>query len=177
MKTTLTTIPSRHMETSTTGCCPPFKPEEWDEMTFELDHKPFIKVNTRSLLHLPLNMGSIMKHVQESISFAHASTDEFISLSYEASPWHAEHYIAVGHPIPGFENVQLSGTFLSRVFEGSYRDARKWYEQVYSYAAAKGVRPQRVYFYYTTCPNCAKAYGKNYVVGIAQISGTAPTPL
>jgi len=25
------------------------------------------------------------------------------------------------------------------------------------------------YFYYTTCPKCAKKYGKNYVVLLAQV--------
>ncbi|WP_455707283.1 hydrolase [Mesorhizobium sp. ORM8.1] len=29
--------------------------------------------------------------------------------------------------------------------------------------------PGDVYFFYTTCPKCAKAYGKNYVVGIATV--------
>jgi hypothetical protein len=24
-----------------------------------------------------------------------------------------------------------------------------------------------VYFFFTTCPKCAKAYGRNYVVGVA----------
>ena len=27
----------------------------------------------------------------------------------------------------------------------------------------------RVFFWYTTCPKCAKAYGENYVVGLAEI--------
>ena len=25
------------------------------------------------------------------------------------------------------------------------------------------------YFFYTTCPRCAKHYGKNYVVGVAKV--------
>ena len=27
-----------------------------------------------------------------------------------------------------------------------------------------------LYFFYTTCPKCAKHYGKNYVVGIAKVT-------
>ena len=34
---------------------------------------------------------------------------------------------------------------------------------------ARGSEPKAVYFFYTTCPDCAKAYGQNYVVGVAQI--------
>jgi hypothetical protein len=26
-----------------------------------------------------------------------------------------------------------------------------------------------MYFFYTTCPRCAKHYGKNYVVGVAKV--------
>jgi hypothetical protein len=174
---TSTKIPGRHLETSTTDCCPQFNPSEWDEMLFEMDHKPFIKVASHSLLHVPLDIGSVMKRAQEGIVAAHAETDEFVALSYEASPWHADHYIAVSRPVPGFENVQLSGTFLSRVFEGAYRDAGRWYNSIYNYTMVRGIKPSRIYFYYTTCPSCAKAYGKNYVVGLAQISGMHPLPL
>ena len=28
---------------------------------------------------------------------------------------------------------------------------------------------KKMFFYYTTCPKCAKAYGKNYVVLLAQV--------
>lgn len=177
LTTALAPIPGRHMETSTTGCCPRFDPSEWDEMIFEMDRKPFAKVTTRSLLHIPLDFGSAMKRAQESIALAHAETDEFVALSHEASPWHADHYIAVSQPVPGFENVQISGTFLARVFEGPYRDAKQWYTSLYNYAAVRGIRPSHIYFYYTTCPSCAKAYGANYVVGLAQVSGTPPLPL
>jgi len=27
-----------------------------------------------------------------------------------------------------------------------------------------------MYFFYTTCPTCAKHYGKNYVVGVAKVT-------
>ena len=32
-----------------------------------------------------------------------------------------------------------------------------------------GNAPGTVWFFYTTCPKCAKAYGKNYVVGLVQL--------
>jgi hypothetical protein len=28
---------------------------------------------------------------------------------------------------------------------------------------------KKLYFFYTTCPKCAKYYGKNYVVLLAQV--------
>ena len=33
---------------------------------------------------------------------------------------------------------------------------------------ANGDLPGKIWFFYTTCPKCAKAYGKNYVVGVAE---------
>ena len=38
-----------------------------------------------------------------------------------------------------------------------------------SFVKGKGKPPQKLYFNYTTCPKCAKKYGKNYVVILAKI--------
>ena len=32
-----------------------------------------------------------------------------------------------------------------------------------------GRQPGRIYHFYTTCPRCAKYYGKNYTVLLAQV--------
>ena len=37
------------------------------------------------------------------------------------------------------------------------------------YVASKQKEVQKLYFFYTTCPKCAKVYGKNYVVLLAQV--------
>jgi hypothetical protein len=37
------------------------------------------------------------------------------------------------------------------------------------YVKSKGKTMKRMYFFYTTCPACAKAYGKNYVVILAEV--------
>jgi len=37
------------------------------------------------------------------------------------------------------------------------------------YVKSKGKKIKELYFYYTTCPKCAKHYGKNYVVAFAQV--------
>jgi len=37
------------------------------------------------------------------------------------------------------------------------------------YVADKGKTLKKLYFSYTICPRCAKAYGKNYVVLFAQV--------
>ena len=65
--------------------------------------------------------------------------------------------------------ASLSGTFLTKVFEGPYSDARRWAKEMTALVAARGRQLEKLYFAYTTCPACAKAYGKNYVIGFAQV--------
>lgn len=63
----------------------------------------------------------------------------------------------------------LSGDYVTKVFEGPYRQARRWDEEMRQVARDRTAEPREVYFFYTTCPKCAKAYGKNYVVGVAAV--------
>ena len=37
------------------------------------------------------------------------------------------------------------------------------------YVKAKRRELKKMYFFYTTCPKCAKVYGKNYVVLFAKV--------
>jgi hypothetical protein len=36
-------------------------------------------------------------------------------------------------------------------------------------ATAMGKIAKRVFFFYTTCPKCARTYGQNYMIGVAEI--------
>lgn len=155
---------------STTGCCTLIDPQEWDGETFEFKDKLFAKARTRSFLHVPLNMSSVMSRAQAKIDKAEASVDDFIILSNEASPWHADHYFAVSKEVPGLETERLTGTFMTKVFEGPFKDAQKWYKELIEYVKSKGKKPLKTYFFYTTCPKCSKVYGKNYVVGFEQVA-------
>jgi len=57
----------------------------------------------------------------------------------------------------------------SKVFEGPYRDMRKWIREMKAFVETKGKDLKKLYFFYTTCPRCAKKYGKNYVAILAQV--------
>jgi hypothetical protein len=59
---------------------------------------------------------------------------------------------------------------MTKVFEGPFKDAGKWHSQLTNYVLSSGQKLKKSYFFYTVCPNCAKAYGKNYVVGFAKIA-------
>ena len=153
-----------------TGCCPRFNPSEWDGKTFEFKDKPFVRFTVRSFFYIPLNMGSMITKVMQSVETSKASDKtENIMLSYDLSPWQSEHLLAVTQPVPGLENLQLSGSFLAKVFTGPFQDAPKWLAEMKNFFASKQKVVKKIYLNYTMCPKCSKYYGKNYVVAFAQI--------
>lgn len=163
-------VPRQDTSTSETGCCPRFDPAPWEGQVLHFADKPFVKGKTLQFLHVPLNMARMMTRVWGKIRAAGADPpDEFLVLSCDPSPWRGEHYFTVSKEVPGLENVRLSGDFLVKVFEGPFRQAAEWAHEMGEFAAAQGRPLQRLFFYYTTCPRCAQEYGKNYVVGFAQV--------
>ena len=154
---------------STDECCPRFDPDSWDEKELVWENKLFVKDRVTSFLHIPLNFGAVMKRNVESIEAANAKPQTMIILSDENSLWGADVYIGVTKDIPGAKTATISGTFLSKVFEGPYRDMRKWIKEMKSFVASKGKKFKKLYFFYTTCPRCAKKYGKNYVAILAEL--------
>jgi hypothetical protein len=163
-------VPSQDMSTSETGCCPKFDPAPWDDQELHFRDKLFVKGKTVQFLHMPLNMKGMMARVWKKIRAAGADpADEFLVLSCDPSPWRGEHYFAVTKEVPGLDNVKLSGDFVTKIFEGPFRDAGKWAREAGEFAASKGRQMNRLFFYYTTCPGCAEHYGKNYVVALAQV--------
>lgn len=155
---------------SETGCCPRFNPEPWDEKEVHWDNKLFIKDKVRCVFYIPLNFGKVIVRSMEKIDKADAFTpDPPIGLSDHTSLWNMDLYLEVTKQVPNAENVALSGTFLTKVFEGPYKNTRIWCKQMQDWVVSKGKSIKRHLMYYTTCPNCAKHYGKNYVVYFAQV--------
>ena len=92
-----------------------------------------------------------------------------IVLSHDISPWQSEHFFAVTKDVPDEEMTKLSGDYTTRVFEGPYRMAKGFDHDMHLAAKAMGKTAKDVFFFYTTCPKCAKAYGESYIVGVAQV--------
>jgi hypothetical protein len=150
-------------------CCPKFDPSLWDGKEVSWKDRLFVKDSVSAIMHVPLNMGSVMTRMINKIDAAEARSDEFLILSLEESPWRSEQFMPVAKEVPGIENVKLSGTYLTKVFEGPYQQAKSWYIEMANYVKSKGKEVDKIYFYYTTCPKCAKKYGKNYVVLFARV--------
>jgi hypothetical protein len=157
------------MTDNTETCCEKFDPQPWDEKEITWENKKFVKTRVRSLFHMPLNFASVMRKSVGRIEAADAKHEEMIVLSDEDSPWHSDLYIDVTKDVPEARMATLSGRFLSKVFEGPFKNIRTWVTEMQEYVKSQGRELQKLYFYYTTCPKCAKKYGKNYVVLLAQV--------
>ena len=150
-------------------CCPRFDPERWNEKTVTWTNAKFVQDRVRSFLHIPLNFGAVMARNCRLIDAAGAKGEEQLVVSDENSLWGADVYIGVTRDVPQAKMATLSGTFLCKVFEGPYSNIRSWIKEMQAYVASQGKEMKRLLFFYTTCPRCAKKYGKNYVVLLAQI--------
>ena len=162
-------IPTPKPVTPATGCCPPFDPSLWDDKELRWDHKLFLKDHVASFLHVPLNMGQRITEDVARIEAVHAQPERQLMLSDDSSPWGSELLIEVTKPVPGAEMTTLSGTFLTKVFEGPYTEMGRWAEQMNDFVEAKERRLEKLYFGYVMCPACAKAAGKNFVVAVAKV--------
>jgi hypothetical protein len=150
-------------------CCPQFDPTLWHDKTIEWKEKRFIKGKAVTLLFMPLNFGSTMRRLMGQIEGAGASVPDWLTLSDHTSRWNMDVYVAVDREIPGAENATLSGRFFSKVYEGPFKDTAAWCKDFEAVVAEKDVAIQKQYMWYTTCPKCAKKYGKNYVVIVGEI--------
>jgi hypothetical protein len=169
----LNALPRYWAHDNPTGCCPRFDPRGWDAQELHFRDKLFARAKTHSLFHVPVDMRRMFSKTLGAIEAAGAHSDaDFIVLSRELSPWSAEHYFAVTKPVPGLEIVRLSGDFVTRVFEGPFSKLPQWAGELASGLAKEGRQVEKTFFFYTTCPRCAKQYGKNYVVAVAQVDAS-----
>ena len=153
----------------TTECCPKFKPLLWEGKILNWNNKKFIKAKVFTFFYIPLNFGSVVKKLMAKIEAAGAEAQDWMGLSDHTSKWNMDLYVAVNKEIPGVENVILNGRFLSKAYEGDFKDTGKWCKDFEAYAKNKDLKIKKMYMWYTTCPKCAKKYGENYVVIIAKI--------
>jgi len=114
-------------------------------------------------------MGKKIVKNMDLIDKSNAKSTYQLMLNDENSMWGSDIYIDVSKEVEGAENVRLTGTFLTKVFEGPYNNVGKWAKEMEQYVNEKGKRINKLYFSYTTCPKCAKAYGRNYVILFAKI--------
>ncbi len=156
-------------EESLPVCCPPFDPTPWSDVEFVWNQKRFVKTTVCTFFYMPLNFGRAMRLFDSRLKAANASSPAGLCLSDHRSKWRMDLYLEVDKEVPGIENSFLSGDFFSRVYEGPFRDTGRWCADFEKVVKEKGKSVLKWYMWYTTCPKCAKKFGKNYVVIVAQL--------
>ena len=150
-------------------CCPKFDPAPWEEKVFNWKDKKFIKNHVFTLFYMPLNFGSVMKKLDKTTRQENAEIPDNMCLSDHTSKWNMDVYLAVNKEIPNSVNTTFNGTFISKVYEGPFKDTGKWHKDFEVWCNTKDYKPVKHFMWYTTCPKCAKKYGKNYTVIMAEI--------
>jgi hypothetical protein len=151
-------------------CCPKYEPELWDDKSYEWQKKQFIKASVFTIFYMPVNFGSVMRRLNSKVMAAGATMPDSLCLSDHTSKWNMDLYLAVDREIPGANNTTLSGKYYSKVYEGPFKDTGKWCKDYESIVTSKGIHISKWFMWYTTCPKCAKKYGKNYVTIMAQVN-------
>jgi hypothetical protein len=162
-----------HTQADGGHCCPVFDPEPWDRKTWEWKDKLFLKDSLKTFFHIPSpkTVGKVVGRMWQAALDADAAPEmkDFILMANDPSLFRGDYYMNLTREIPGANMVRMTGTFYSRVFDGPYNAVPKWIRQLKADAAARGVRFADYFFYFTTCPKCAKEYGHNYVVAFAKV--------
>lgn len=112
---------------------------------------------------MPLNFGGVMKKLDARMKQAGASTPDWLCLSDHTSPWNMDLYVEVDKEIPDANHTQLAGKYACKVYEGPYKNTGKWQKDFKAFLQAISPDAGKTLMWYTTCPKCAKKYGKNYV--------------
>jgi hypothetical protein len=150
-------------------CCPEFDPLLWDGKILEWNDKKFIKESVFTFFYMPIGFGNAMRKLGSTLARANAENPNGLCLSDHTSVWNMDLYLAVDKEIPAAQNATFNGNFVSKVYEGSFNEIGKWQKDFAAWCNSQGHKIGKQYLWYTTCPKCAKKYGKNYVVLMGKI--------
>ena len=126
-------------------CCEQFDPDKFQEKTHIWQDKLFLKDEVVQFMHIPINMGQVVNRMFKKIQEVGAVpiNEDFLMLCYDPSPWKSEIYMTVTKTIPNGEMARLSGTFLSKVYDGPYNAVLNWIKDMDEYAKESGQSVQK----------------------------------
>ena len=161
------------MKDASATCCPEFKVVKWDGTTHSWKNKLFIRETIPQIFHMPLP-GTFGKKVIKLMDLAKKADaelpeEDLIMLCYELSSWKSVLLLGVSKVVAGAHHENLSGKFISKVFDGPYSQIPKFIKEMDLYMKGLGKSAKKYYFYYAYCPKCAKKYGHNYMVIFSEI--------
>jgi len=154
-------------------CCPPIDVTQWQDKTHIWEQKLFLYGHTRQFLHLPLP-GSVNRTIARLWDKANSSgaippNGEFLLLVADKNAWLSEYYMTITDPVEGMQNVRISGTFYSRVYEGPFYRIPHFIREMDLHFAREGKLAKRYYVYAAACENCEKKNGDQFKVLFAEI--------
>lgn len=150
-------------------CCQPFDPKPWDGVEVDFGGKLFVKERLHTLFYMPLTFGATMRRLNAALTAAGAMPEAYLGLTEHKSMWVADHYVEVAKEAPGLKTVSLPGKYYAKAFEGPYSLMPAWMKEMERVMAARGKKLGRVLYFYPLCPKCAKHYGGNWTVILAQL--------
>lgn len=150
-------------------CCPKFDPIPWDDQVITWTDKYFIKEKSRTIFYMPLNFGKTIKSLFDKADQAGACNSDALYLSEHLSSWTMMLWLSTDKEVPGADYERISGDFYCKVYEGNFKDMSRWEKDFHQLGKSKGYKFGKHFAWYTTCPACAKKYGKNYVVLLSEI--------
>lgn len=155
-------------------CCPKFNVGRWDKKSFNWNQKKFIKDSIPEFFHIPIP-SMISKKISrmwaavEKNDAASPNKEDTLILFRDPTPFKGEIYISVEKNISSEENVEISGNFVSRVFDGGYNDIPRFIKEMDKYLEETGKNAKDYYIHYAYCPKCSEKFGNNYMIIFAKI--------
>ena len=155
-------------------CCPIFNVEKWDGKIFFWDEKPFLLSSIPTLFHIPFPpmIGKKLTKMMAKAEEAHQieeNKEDVLVLFTDPTPFKSEIYLGVTGEVSDAKNTTISGTFMTKVFEGNYNDIPKFIKEMDVYLNEKNKKAKKYYVHYAYCPKCAKEAGHNYILLFAKI--------
>ncbi|OPX91505.1 MAG: hypothetical protein A4E53_00696 [Pelotomaculum sp. PtaB.Bin104] len=89
---------------------------------------------------------------------------------HDPTAFRSDILISVKKDVPGEKNAALSGTFVSRTFDGGYNAFPTFVREMDQYLSESGKKAKDYYVHYAYCPKCAKKFGHNYMILFAEVS-------
>jgi hypothetical protein len=108
-------------------CCLPFDPAPWDDKIHTWENKLFIKDKVFTFMYMPVNYGKVITRLSAKAEKQGTQQLDSMCLSEHTTLWNMNLYLAVNKKIEDAENIQLSGLFYSKVYDGIFKNYEQWY--------------------------------------------------
>lgn len=158
---------------STPICHHIINPEKWDGKTHTWDKKKFVKIIVPHLfnMRIPSLHRKIINSTMHKIEEAKASPieEEYIWLVHNTKKCFSEHYIHVTKNVAGLNNVEISGKFLTIVFDGPRSKIPKWIPEIQQHVVDERKKLKEIFFYYPPRKKRRKNCEHNYIVAFAEV--------